>query len=48
MSPAGVGRQIVPQEATIGQAMEMDANNGVPSPALSPVNAAAPEYVFHC
>lgn len=46
MSPAGMGRQIMPQEAAIGQAMEMDANTGVPSPALSPVNAVAPEYVL--
>lgn len=44
MSPAGMARQPPPPDLPIGQAVEMDANNGVPSPALSPVNTTPPEY----
>ena len=43
ISPAGMARQNSPPQTAIGQAIEMDANNGVPSPALSPVNTTPPE-----
>ena len=43
MSPAGMARQNSPPDMMIGQAVEMDAQNGVPSPALSPVNTTPPE-----
>jgi hypothetical protein len=43
MSPAGLGRQNSPPQMAIGQALEMDEHNGVPSPALSPVNTTPPK-----
>ena len=43
MSPAGMVRQNSPPQMAIGQALEMDEHNGVPSPALSPVNTTPPK-----